>query len=225
MLAGEAIVVVIDVARAEAAGVDPQRLAAGRVKPVGRASPERIDELRLPAIGVVNEAVAVAVGIHEGHKPAGRVKDLGRPEAIGVEQARDPAGRVIDRGRDVLLASWTRIGRLAASNVVVVRLSSGSTLATGLSKLVEHSRRDEAKRVGRPDRIVRQVIGESWCGSAGDRCWPTRRLSLSNTLVVIKPSGFMSECGFQVASYAKLVRFPRASICATGGWPGRIRWC
>ena len=90
MLTGEAIVVVVDIACAEAAGIDPQRLPAGRIESVSDAMPEGIDELGLPVIGVVDEAVAVAVGIHERHTPAGGVVDLGRAETVGVEDCRSP---------------------------------------------------------------------------------------------------------------------------------------
>ena len=47
----------------------------------------------LPAIGIVDEAVAVSVGIHERDDPAGCVVDLGRAEAIGVERAGDVDSR------------------------------------------------------------------------------------------------------------------------------------
>ena len=99
-----------------------------------------IDELGLAAIGVKDEAVAVAVGIDDGHPAAGRVEDLRRADSrwrSGCRWSCPPRQRSVVVM--LVLASWTRIGRFAASNVVVVRLSNGSTLATGRMQLVEHA--------------------------------------------------------------------------------------
>ena len=137
MLAGQAIVEIINIARAEAARIDPQCLAVGFVKRVGwGASIKRVDELRLPAIGVVDEAIAVSVGVHQRHQSASRVKDLGCPETVGIEQARGSASRVIDRGRDMgVFASERGTGGWRCR----MSTSSGSAgdliLATGLSSL------------------------------------------------------------------------------------------
>ena len=93
--------------------------------------PERIDKLSLPRIGVVHEAVTVAVGVDHGYEAAGGVKHLGGPEAIGVDGRDDSARRVENRGRDIAVRVLHANRRPATSNVVVVRLSSGSTPATG----------------------------------------------------------------------------------------------
>ena len=156
----------------------------------------------------------MAVGIHQGHAPAGGIVDLGRPETIGVEHARDPAGRVIDRGRDV------RVGVLDADGpagdverrgrAVEQRVDAGHRP----QQLVEHTRRDEAQRVGRPDRIVREVIAEAGAVAQGiDR----RRQAVGRVEHAGRdiPSGFVVRIRFQDASYAKLVRFPSGSIWAT----------
>ena len=102
--------------------------------------------------------------------------------------------------------SVVRICLPATSNVIVSRFSSGSTLATGLNSL-SNTPVVKAQRVRCPDQIVRKVVADA--GAVEEGIHPAARaIFVSNTLVVLKPSGFVTRIRFHEASYEKLVRFP-----------------
>ena len=119
---------------------------------------QRVDGHGLAAIGVVNKAVAVSIGIHERDNPAGGVVDLGRPEPVRVQRGRDAIRAVVNCGRDLAVGILDPDWRPPTSNVVVVRLSNGSTLATGLSSLSNTLVVMKPERVRRTNRIVGEVI-------------------------------------------------------------------
>ena len=100
-LARKTIIVVKNIARSEAPGIDAQRLPAGSVELVARAVSQWVDGHGLTAIGVVNQAVAVSIGIHERDNPAGCVVDLGRPKPVRVQRGRDTIRTVVNCGRDL----------------------------------------------------------------------------------------------------------------------------
>ena len=112
---------------------------------------------------------------------------------VGVLDANGPIGHVERRGRPV-----------------EQRIDAGH----GPQQLVEHAGRDEAKRVGHPDRIVREVIAEAGAIPKGiDRrrqaVGRVEHAGRDETKRIRRPNHVPA------ASYAKLVRFPSGSICAT----------
>ena len=86
------------------------------------------------------------------------------------------------------------------SNVVAGPVEQRVDVGHGPQQLVEYARRDEAQRIRRTDRIVSEIIGHARRLPRASTV-AVKRLVVSNTLVVIKPSGFVARIMFHDASY------------------------